>query len=114
MKRNLVLLMALILLYLVPSLILKAAYGPSYSVWQGENCWLSDQSGGWVRHGEPVDPMPTQPSVNIPTYQQYVPIFLPMLVLILFLFTPLSRLLQDKHMDEDMEEEPEQEKPEQF
>ncbi|MDF1543503.1 MAG: hypothetical protein P1R58_00210 [bacterium] len=101
MKRNLVFLMLLILLYLIPTVVLKASYGDSYSIWQGEDCWLPDQSGGWVRHGEPTSPMPTQPSVNIPVYQQYLPIFIPMLVLVLFLLTPLSRLLDDNPEDEE-------------
>ena len=96
MRNSLILLIALILLYLVPSLILQYAYGDSYGFLAGENCWKPDGSGGWVQHGHPQEPKPVGPSVNVPLLLNYVPILLPGLVLAVFLFTPLSRRLQDK------------------
>ena len=95
MKNNLILLIAIILLYLVPTLILSAVYGPSYGFLSGEDCWVPDGQGGWSRHGQPTEPAPLESSVNVPFMARYLPIFLPGLVLILFLFTPLSKLLEN-------------------
>lgn len=91
-----ILLIVVILLYLVPSLILSAVYGPSFGFLSGEDCWRPDGGGGWVEHGSPSDPMPLEPSVNIPIPVKYLPIFLPGIVLILFLFTPLSKYVDKK------------------
>ena len=96
MRNNVILFIALILLYLIPSLILQAVYGPSYGFLAGEDCWQPDGQGGWVKHGQPTDPPPAQPSVVVPLGVYYIPIFLPGLVLILFLFTPLSRRLESR------------------
>ncbi|MBN1212182.1 MAG: hypothetical protein JXA92_06345 [candidate division Zixibacteria bacterium] len=91
MKNNLILLIVVILLYLATSLILSAVYGPSFGFLSGEDSWNPDGRGGWVKHGSPSGPPPPEPSVNIPIPVRYLPIFLPGLVLILFLFTPLSK-----------------------
>jgi len=96
MKNNLILLIVVILLYLVPSLILSAVYGPSFGFLSGEDSWRPDGQGEWVKHGSPAGPPPAEPSVNIPIPVKYLPIFLPGLVLILFLFTPLSRYVDKK------------------
>ncbi len=96
MRKNVIFLIVIILLYLVPALILSAVYGPSFGFLSGEDCWRPDGSGGWVKHGNPTDPAPAEASVNIPVIIRYLPIFLPGLVLILFLFTPLSNLLDKK------------------
>jgi hypothetical protein len=96
MKNNLILLIIVILLYLVPSLILSAVYGPSFGFLSGEDSWNPDGHGGWVQHGSPAGPPPTEPSVKVPFALRYLPIFLPGLVLILFLFTPLSRYVDKK------------------
>ena len=94
MRKTIWLLIAIILLYLVPSLVLQAIYGPSYGFLAGEDCWVPDGQGGWVEHGSPAGPPPAQPSVEVPIMVRYIPIFLPALLLILFLFTPLSRKLE--------------------
>ena len=91
MKRSVLLLAGVILLYLLPSLVLQAVYGPSYGFLSGEDYWEPDGAGGWKAHGEPGDPPPSEPSVNVPLGVRYVPIFLPAELLFLFLFTPLSR-----------------------
>lgn len=96
MKRNVIFLLILILLYLVPALTLKAVYGPSYNLLLTENEWQPDGQGGWVQVGEPTSPMPDKPSVMVPYALQYIPILLPGLVLIVVLLTPLSRLLETK------------------
>jgi hypothetical protein len=93
MQRNVYLLLGVILLYLIPSLILSGIYGPSYGFLQGDNCWVPDGHGGWEKHGEPTDAAPAQPSVVVPLAVRYIPIFLPGLLLVLFLFTPLGRKL---------------------
>lgn len=94
MKNNVILLLVIIALYLVSSLVLSAVYGPSYGFLSGEDCWMPDGQGGWTQHGRPSEPEPSEPSVNVPFTVRYIPIFLPGLVLILFLFTPLSKLLE--------------------
>lgn len=94
MRKAVLLLVGIILLYLVPSLILQAIYGPSYGFLSGEDCWVPDGKGGWVEHGRPFNPPPAGPSVNIPILVRYIPIFLPALLLILFMFTPLSKRLE--------------------
>lgn len=94
MKARVLLLVALVLLYLIPSLILQAVYGPSYGFLSGEDRWMPDGSGGWVMRGTPTEPMPQEESRYIPILLVYLPIFLPAFVLILFLFTPLSRMLE--------------------
>ncbi|MEW6412505.1 MAG: hypothetical protein AB1483_08545 [Candidatus Zixiibacteriota bacterium] len=93
MRNRVIFLFAIVLLYLIPSLILQGIYGPSFGFLSGEDCWQPDGEGGWVRHGEPSSPPPDQPSVNVPLWVYYIPIFLPGMVLFLFLFTPLSRHL---------------------
>ena len=96
MRKPVLFLIAIALLYVVPSLILEAVYGPSYGFLSGEDCWIPDGQGGWVEHGSPADPPPTQPSVGVPIMVRYIPIFLPTLLLILFMFTPLSRKLESR------------------
>jgi hypothetical protein len=73
-------------------------------MWSGEDCWMPDGNGGWIKHGVPEDPEPARPSVNVPQAQQYIPIFLPALLLILFLFTPLKKHLEQKPPEEEGEE----------
>ena len=94
MKNRFYLLIALVLLYLIPALILQAVYGPSYGFMSGEDRWIPDGRGGWEMYGHPTDPMPQVPSENIPLLLPYLPIFLPAFLLIIFLFTPLTRKLE--------------------
>lgn len=86
--------LALILLYLLLSVFLQAIYGPSFGFLSGEDAWVPAGSGGWVRHGAPSGPPPDQPSIDVPITVRYIPILVPGLILLLFLFTPLSRLLE--------------------
>ncbi len=94
MKRVVFLLTAIILLYLASSLTIKAVYGPSYMFPPSEDYWMPDGTGGWVQHGEPSAPQPEVPSVNVPLPVQYLPIFLPALLLALFMFGPLSKKIE--------------------
>jgi hypothetical protein len=96
MRKRLILLVAVILLYMIPSAVLQAIYGPSFGFLSGEDCWMPDGSGGWVKHGAPLSPMPGQPSVDVPISVRYIPILLPGALLVLFLFTPLSKKLESK------------------
>lgn len=106
MRNRVLFLIAIILLFVIPSLILEAIYGPSYGFLSGEDSWEPDGNGGWVQHGHPDGPPPSEPSVNVPIGVRYIPILLPGLVLFLFLFTPLSRHLESKR--EKVEEIPEE------
>ena len=93
-KPKLILLAVLVVLYFIPSFALQAVYGDSYGFLSGTNYWKPDGHGGWMRHGNPTDPAPSQPSENIPLVLLYLPILLPGLVLAAFLFTPLSRKIE--------------------
>ena len=103
MNRSLYLLIAIVALYLLTGYCLQAIYGPSFGFLAGEDCWIPDGQGGWVAHGKPGEPAPPGESVKIPLMVQYLPIFVPAFVLILFLFTPLSRRL-DRPKTESNEE----------
>ncbi|UCD64805.1 MAG: hypothetical protein JSW34_05050 [Candidatus Zixiibacteriota bacterium] len=96
MRNKIIFLLAVVLLFLIPSFILQAVYGPSYGFLAGEDCWVPDGQGGWQKHGDPATPPPAQPSVEVPMAVRYIPIFLPGLLLILFLFTPLTRHLETR------------------
>lgn len=93
MQRWLLLIMGLILLYLVPSLPLQAVYGDSYGFMALDDCWSPDGQGGWQMKGFPDTPMPTEPSINVPVFLQIVPFILPLLLLLLFLLSPLSSFM---------------------
>ncbi|UCG61765.1 MAG: hypothetical protein JSV52_00295 [Candidatus Zixiibacteriota bacterium] len=114
MRNKVIFLFAVVLLYLVPSLILQGIYGPSYGLWSGEDCWVPDGSGGWVEHGHPRTPPPDEPSVDVPMWVRYIPIFLPGLLLFLFLFTPLTRYIETRPgpvAEEETEEPDEKDSP---
>lgn len=107
MRNKVLFLIAIVLLFLVPSLILQGIYGPSYGFLSGEDYWQPDGSGGWVEHGHPAGSPPSEPSVNVPIGVRYIPILLPGLVLFLFLFTPLSRRLETPTRPKEQPEEQE-------
>ena len=93
MGKRFLLLAIIIALYLVLSFGLNLVYGPSYPFLAGEDSWQPDGQGGWRAHGHPTDPTPGVPSVEVPLLLHYLPIFVPALVLILFVFTPLRHRL---------------------
>lgn len=93
MKNSMLLLLAVIGLYLFPSMALQGIYGPSYGFMNGDNCWLPDGDGGWEAHGNPIYSQPTEPSVEVPIAVRYLPIFLPALLLMMFMFTPLKKYI---------------------
>ena len=95
MRNAAILLAAVAGLYLLPSAAIKAIYGPSYTFPPSEDYWMPDGSAGWVRHGAPTGPPPSSPSVNVPMAVTYLPIFLPGILLALFMFGPLSKKLHD-------------------
>ena len=105
MRKKVIFLIAVILLYLIPSLALQGIYGPSYGFLAGEDCWQPDGQGGWEQHGQPQSEPPMQSSVNVPMWVRYIPIFLPGLILFLFLFTPLSRYLEGPRPEPEEEAE---------
>jgi hypothetical protein len=91
MRNAFLLLLGIVFLYLLSSLILQGIYGPSYGFLQGEDRWIPDGQGGWLRHGNPAGPQPEVPSVDVPLMVRYIPIFLPAILLFLFMFTPLRK-----------------------
>ena len=93
MQRWLLLILGLILLYLLPSLLLQAVYGDSYGFMAPDNFWTPDGQGGWQMKGFHDTPMPTEPSLNVPVFLQIVPFLLPLLLLLLFLLSPLSSFM---------------------
>ena len=95
MRNAAILLAAVAGLYLLPSIAIKAVYGPSYNFPPSEDCWMPDGSAGWVRHGAPTGPPPSSPSVNVPMAVHYLPIFLPGVLLALFMFGPWSKKMQE-------------------
>ena len=106
MKKNLIFLAILILLYLIPSLILQGVYGDSFGLWKGSERWYPDGNGGWEKQGEPNYLMPKGPSEVVPIGLQFLPLLLPGIVLMLVLLTPLSRVLETKRpTEEDAREE---------
>jgi len=93
MRNAVLLLLGIIILYLLSSLVLQGIYGPSYGFLTGEDSWVPDGQGGWGRHGNPAGPQPQVPSVDVPLMVRYVPIFVPALLLVLFMFTPLRKYI---------------------
>ena len=104
MKKMGFLLCGVVVLFLGLSLALHLTYGSSYPFLAGEDCWQPDGSGGWMKHGSPADPAPSEPSVEVPLLLNYVPIFVPALLLILFMFTPLRHKLESPAEVEDKTE----------
>lgn len=94
MRKKIFLLMGIVGLFLLTSLAVHLVYGHSYPFLGGEDCWIPDGAGGWLAHGHPADPAPAERSINVPLILQYLPIFLPALLLILFTLTPLRRKLE--------------------
>lgn len=93
------LLLAVAGLYLIPTLALQGIYGPSYGFMNGDNCWLPDGDGGWKAHGDPIYSQPTEPSVEVPIAVRYLPIFLPALLLMMFMFTPLRKYVESEPVE---------------
>lgn len=104
MRRAAILLAAVAGLYLLPSIVLKAVYGPSYTFPPSEDYWQPDGSAGWKPHGKPAGPPPSSPSVDVPMPLRYLPIFLPGILLALFMFGPLSKKMQDPLPPDDEDE----------
>jgi hypothetical protein len=84
MRKYALLMLVAVILFVVPSLILDAVYGPSYGFLSGEDCWVADGSGGRVKHGNPDDPPPQPASVNVSCFERSIPVALPILYLIVF------------------------------
>jgi hypothetical protein len=101
MRNAVLLLLGVVFLYLASSLVLQAVYGPSYGFLQGEDGWIPDGQGGWGKHGNPATPPPGVPSVHVPLLVHYLPIFLPALLLVLFMFTPLRHYLEKPRAEQE-------------
>lgn len=106
MKPNLILLVVIIALYLGLSLLMQAIYGQSYGFLSGDDTWEPDGHGGWVKHGNPTNPAPAEPSKDVPLLAHYLPIIVPGLLLAAFMFTPLGRKLEERKPEDTNAEPP--------
>ena len=91
MRKTIIFVVAIVLLFLIPALILRAIYGPSYFFLSGEDCWMPDGTGEWTKHGVPGGPSPQEPSINIPLVVMYIPVLLPGLLTAFVLCMSLSK-----------------------
>ncbi|MHC4648127.1 MAG: hypothetical protein ACYTBJ_21920 [Planctomycetota bacterium] len=100
MGKLVVLLILVFLSSLIPAVILRTIYGPSYYYLSGEDCWMPDGDGGWVKHGVPGSPPPDEPSVNIPVPIMYIPVLLAVLVgfYCFYLSKKFSKLKTDRRV----------------
>lgn len=96
MKKNFIFLVILVALCLGIGYVLHAYYGDSYPFPPSEDSWMPDGNGGWTQHGHPSAPMPVGESVVPPLITYYLPFLIPGILLILFMFTPLGKILEDK------------------
>ncbi len=94
MPRWLWLIIGVLLLYLIPSFMLELSYGKSYGFLSYSDCWVPDGNGGWKADGFPDHRRPSEPSVNVPFFLHIVPFVLPMLLIALFLASPLSQFVE--------------------
>ena len=100
MNKNIILLVVLFALYFITGFTLQAIYGDSYHFMAGDDYWAADSKGGWIEYGNPPDAMPITVSELPPLITFYLPFFVPAFVLILFMFTPLSKCLEAKKKDD--------------
>ena len=98
MLKTIIFIVTIVLLFLIPALILRATYGPSYYFLSGEDCWMPDGTGGWTKHGMPGGPQPHEPSVNIPFVVMYIPVFLPGLLTASVLCMSLSKKVKRRKL----------------
>ncbi len=98
MRKTIIFIVAMVLLFLIPALILRTIYGPSYYFLSGEDCWISDGTGEWTKHGVPGAPPPQEPSVNIPIVVMYIPILLPSLLTAFLLCIFFSKKLKRRKL----------------
>ncbi len=91
MRKTIIFVVTIILLFLIPALVLRTIYGPSYHFLSGEDCWMPNGNGGWVKHGFPYGQMPHEMSVNIPLVVMYIPVLLPGLLTAFVLYMYLSK-----------------------
>ncbi len=93
MRKTIIFVIAIILLFLIPALILRAIYGPSYYFLSGHHCWIPNGNGEWVKHGPMLtnDTEPHEPSIKIPFVVMYIPVLLPGLLTIFILCMSLSK-----------------------
>jgi hypothetical protein len=82
-------------MFVISILILRTIYGPSYYFLSGEDCWMPDSHGGWVKHGVPYEPPPKETSINIPILVMYIPVILAGLS-VFCLFGPFRQKLLKK------------------
>jgi hypothetical protein len=54
MRKTIIIIVLILFSFLLSLLFLKAI--------SGEDCWMPDGNGGWVKHGVPAGPAPDYPS----------------------------------------------------
>ncbi len=100
MRKTIIFVVAIVLLFLIPALILRAIYGPSYYFLSGHHCWMPDGNGGWVKHGPmlPNGTEPQEPSINIPLVVMYIPVLLPGLLTAFIICMSLSKKFKRREL----------------
>ncbi len=100
MRTAIIFVVAIVLLFLIPALILRAIYGPSYYFLSGHHCWMPDGNSGWVKHGPmlPNSTKPQEPSINIPLVVMYIPVLLPGLLTAFVLCMSLSKIFKRRKL----------------
>jgi hypothetical protein len=78
----------------MPALMLEISYGSSYNFLSIDNHWVPDGNGGWKAEGFPQDRRPSSPSENIPLVLKLTPFVLPVLLIALYLLSPLSQFIE--------------------
>ena len=98
MRKTIIFMVAIVLLFLIPALILRGIYGPSYYFLSGEDCWMPDGTGEWTKHGVPGGPPPQEASINIPLLMMYIPVLLPSLLTAILLYIFFSKKLNRRKL----------------
>lgn len=88
------LILGVVLLYFAPAVLLEIAYGPSYQLFSLDNHWVPDDNGGWKAEGIPDERRPSAASEKIPLFLKVMPFVLPILLIALYLISPLSQLVE--------------------
>ena len=96
MLKTIIFIVVIILLFLIPALILRVTYGPSYHLLSGEDCWMPYGTGGWTKHGIPDGLIPQEPSMNISLGVMYIPVLLPSIVTVILLIYYFAKYLRKR------------------
>jgi hypothetical protein len=91
--------------------MLEISYGPSYNFLSLDNHWVPDGSGGWKAEGFPIERRPDVKSDNIPILLRAMPFVFPILLIALYLLSPLAQLVEKEESYKPTEYKPEDYRP---